>query len=300
MGSESAGIDRRQFLARAGVLGAASVLPSLIPGRIAAALSRADPVLDALSPVLQQVSRDTISGLVAFVVPGPDPYSTAQGVTTSEPGGIDAKGADFLLDALDHFFPLPDEVLRPVVQALGTALSDTKPGLLPPNLLNVPVDLVHQLDDALGTLLRSNDTVPLSIVVALFLNFLATMVQSSSLVGPFPASPFANLSSAEKAEAFRTLEQDTASVVARVDANLSEPARQTLSGVLAFLAGALLEFAAFGSYSEWSAFDPATRAVNGVPVGWRLSGYLSETGFVPVNGWDEFLGYFENRTQVSG
>jgi hypothetical protein len=35
-------------------------------------------------------------------------------------------------------------------------------------------------------------------------------------------------------------------------------------------------------------------------VGWRLSGYLSETGFVPVNGWDEFLGYFENRTQVSG
>ena len=63
MGSESAGIDRRQFLARVGVLGAASVLPPLIPGRIAAALVEIpDPVLDAaLSPVLQQVSRVTRS-----------------------------------------------------------------------------------------------------------------------------------------------------------------------------------------------------------------------------------------------
>ena len=101
MGSESAGIDRRQFLARAGVLGAASVLPSLVPGRIAAALSRSDPVLDALSPVLQQVSRDTISGLVAFVVPGPDPYSTTQGVTTSEPGGIDASRRMMMTPSVD-------------------------------------------------------------------------------------------------------------------------------------------------------------------------------------------------------
>jgi hypothetical protein len=299
MGGQSAGIDRRQFLARAGVLGAAAMLPVWVPSRVAA-LVRSDPAFDALSPVLQQVSRDTISGLVAFVVPGPDAYSRAQGVTTPEPGGIDAKGTDFLLDALDHFFPLPDEVLRPVVQALGTAISDTKPGLLPPNLLRVPLDLVHQLDDALGAVLRSDSTVPLSIVVALFLNFLATIVRPSSLAGPFPASPFANLSSAEKANAFRTLEQDTATVVAKIDANLSEPGKQTLSGVLAFLAGALLEFAAFGPYSEWSAFDASTRSVNGVPVGWRLSSYLAEVGFVPVNGWDEFLGYFQGRSQVSG
>lgn len=299
MGCESHGIDRRQFIAGAGVLGAATMLPGWLPARVSA-LGRSDPVLDALSPLLQQVARDTIGGLVAFVVPGPDAYSRAQGVTTPEPGGIDAKGTDFLLDALDDFFPLPDEVLRPVVQALGTAISDAEPGLLPPLLLQVPLDLVHQLDDALGALLSSEGTVPLSIVVALFLNFLATMVQPSSLAGPFLASPFANLPSAKKAEAFRTLEQDTATVVAKVDANLSEPARQTLSGVLAFLAGALLEFAAFGPYSEWSAFDANTRTVNGVPVGWRLSNYLAEVGFVPVNGWNEFRGYFQGRTEVSG
>jgi len=207
-------------------------------------------------------------------------------VTTSEPGGIDAKGADFLLDALDHFFPLPTRCSGPSCRRSDrNQRHEARPPA--PSLLNVPVDLVHQLDDTLGTLLRSNDTVPLSIVVALFLNFLATMVQSSSLVGPFPASPFANLSSAKKAEAFRTLEQDTASVVARVDTNLSEPARQTLSGVLAFLAGAL-------SSSPLSARTPNGARSIRHPGRQRRPGGLAplrlsvRDRLCPVNGWDEF------------
>jgi hypothetical protein len=75
--------------------------------------------------------------------------------------------------------------------------------------------------------------------------------------------------------------------------------KESLSGLLAFLAGALLEFAAFGSYSEFGAFNPATRTLTGVPVGWRTSNYLVDTNFVPDEGWNEFLGYFDNEKQAS-
>jgi hypothetical protein len=130
------------------------------------------------------------------------------------------------------------------------------------------------------------------------LNFLATLVNPDSIVGPF-TSPFANLSFDQKIAAFRLVEEDATSVVALLDTNLPEPLKESLSGLLAFLPGALLEFAAFGIYGEFSAFDPQTRQLVGVPVGWQLSNYLAGANFTPVEGWNEFKGYLGGRTSAS-
>lgn len=49
--------------------------------------------------------RDTFNGLLAFVVPGADDYSVAQGVSMPEPGGVDAGATDVLLATLDGTVP---------------------------------------------------------------------------------------------------------------------------------------------------------------------------------------------------
>lgn len=287
------GLDRRQFLARMGVLGAATVVgwrPT------AAGASTPEPV----GGLLREVARDTINGLVAFVVPGPDLYSLRQGVTTAEAGGVDADTTDFMLDALDSFVPLHDQLVGPLVRSLATGLSDGAartgtPLVLPRRLTGLLDNTVHTLDEALAPLLTNDVTLPISEVIALLLNTMATWVDPTSVAGPFPTAPFANLSFANKAEAFRRMEEDTTEVAATLDRDLPEPLRGSLAGLLSFVPGALLEFVAFGTYSEWSTADRATRQLSGVPVGWRLSGYLDETGYRPVEGWDDLQGYYAGR-----
>jgi hypothetical protein len=187
-----------------------------------------------------------------------------------------------------------------LVQALATGLSDKVP-LLPAGLtlnLSGPLELTTALDQVLAGLVGLNGSVPLSEMVALLLNFLASTVDPAAITGTF-LSPFSNLTFAQKARVFELLEVDSVSVAQMVDGNLPEPLKDSLSGLLAFLAGALLEFSAFGSYCEFGAFDPTTRQLTGVPVGWRTSNYLVDTNFVPVEGWDEFQGYIGNIRQVS-
>lgn len=291
-------LGRRQFLARAGVLGAVVAAGGWSLPR-ARAQSLEDAV-DALAPVLRELAHDTISGIVAFVVPGPDAYSVAQGVQTAEAGGIDARGAEFLMHALDSFLPLPDEALRPLAAALATGVVDVAGSTPLDPLLDLALEVTGEIDAALSDLLHNDATAPLSLVIALLLNGVATLVDPAAVAGPFPSSPFANLPFDGKAEVFRMLEEDSVAVAASIDAALPEPLRQSLSGLIAFVAGALLEFAAFGSYGEWGAFDHDARELTGVPVGWALSGYLAETGFRPVEGWDELLGYYQDRREVEG
>ena len=84
---------RRAFLLRTGVIGAAIALvdvPSLVEARPAGA---AAPSLSDLAPVFDALSLDTMNGLVAFVVPGPDAYSVAQGAADLTPGGVAAARA---------------------------------------------------------------------------------------------------------------------------------------------------------------------------------------------------------------
>ena len=85
-----------------------------------------------------------------------------------------------------------------------------------------------------------------------------------------------------------------------IDSKLSEPLKDSISGLLEFLAGALVEFVAFGSFSEFGVFDAATGTLTATPVGWTLTQYLAlAPNNRPVEGWDEFKGYLDGETVAS-
>ncbi|MFJ9389615.1 hypothetical protein ACIRON_12385 [Nocardioides sp. NPDC101246] len=242
--------------------------------------------------MLAKLARDTLNGLVVFVVPGQDAYSRAQGTPRAEAGAIEADAAGFLIESLDNFVPFPDQIVAPVASALATGLADVPLPL--GDLPQLPLTQLIQLDDAVRRLLRNDSTIPLSVVVALLLNTLATRVNPLSTNGVF-LSPFARLSFEEKAKAFALLEEGDAALISTIDDQLPQPLRGTASGVLEFIAGALLEFSAFGAFSEWSTFDKEKRWVTETPVGWKLAGY--DPG--GMNGWDDFKGYYQGREEVS-
>lgn len=284
-------VSRRAFLARIGVLGAtAGVGGRLLLGGAASGAPAQVP--DALRQLLAELARDTLDGLTTFVVPGPDPYSRAQGTPRSEPGALEAGATDFMIEALDNFVPFPQQLARPVAAALSTGLSDL--GIeLPGDLLDLLPLPIDTLDEALARLLDGDDAIPLSLVVALLLNLVATQVNPLAVSGPF-VSPFARLSFAEKAQAFALIEGPDADLVALLDTELPEPLRASVSGLLRFVGGALLEFPAFGAYNERAVFDPGSRTLTGTPVGWTLTGYGGVS-----DGWDELIGYYQDRTEVS-
>ena len=91
-------------------------------------------------------------------------------------------------------------------------------------------------------------------LVALLLNFVATLVDPTAVHGDF-LSPFSRLSFAEKTKAFALLETEAADVAAAIDGDLTEPVQDSISGLIEFLAGALVEFAGFGCFSEFGTFD---------------------------------------------
>lgn len=101
MAGSGSGISRRVLLERAGLAGAGlafAQLPGFLSGR--------GWLEDAYAQSPDQV-RETLDALVAFVVPGPDAYSVAQGQSTKEPGGIEAGGTELLIELLDRFVGLP-------------------------------------------------------------------------------------------------------------------------------------------------------------------------------------------------
>ena len=70
-------LSRRQFFTRAGAVGVSLTAAVALPG----AMSKVRVYANSLPPV-----RDTINGVLSFVVPGNDPYSRAQGMATDRPG----------------------------------------------------------------------------------------------------------------------------------------------------------------------------------------------------------------------
>ncbi|HET7503955.1 MAG TPA: hypothetical protein VFK02_23195 [Kofleriaceae bacterium] len=298
-------LSRRSFLARIGVLGASTVLLPQCAGPEATGTAESELTLDAvvalLRPVLAELSRDTLNGFLAFIVPGRDAYSTAQGTPRGEPGGIEAGGTDFFIANLDRFLPFPDEIIRPAASALVTALHDL-PLPITGNLLGLlggilgpPRVTIGLVDDAVQFIVANNATAPLSLPVSLLLNYVATVVDPLALSGAF-LSPFARLSFGQKAHALEMLETSQAGLVSLLDDHVPQPLKSSVSGLLRFLGGALHEFAAFGSFGESPRFDPISRSLNGRPVGWQLTGFLpdDETG----DGWDGLLGYYQGRTEV--
>ena len=89
-------VSRRRFVrqAVAAVGGIAAVPPVL--ERLG--------ILDRVLAAGPDLTHDTINGLVAFVIPGPDAYSVAQGLSTPEPGGIDGGATDAYIHALNLDF----------------------------------------------------------------------------------------------------------------------------------------------------------------------------------------------------
>src|SRR5262245_24796857 len=112
---------RRTFLAQAGRLAAA-----------AAALGVGARVVEvsamAAATAEEDLLRDTLNGFVAFVTPGPDEYSVAQGVSTSEPGGLDAHATDFLIAALNLSAPFVASFASQVAGILNDIASRINPG----------------------------------------------------------------------------------------------------------------------------------------------------------------------------
>jgi hypothetical protein len=291
-------VSRRQFLFRTGTLGAAAYA-ALSPS-LAWASNPVGPLLGKVAgPALQTLARDTISGLIVFQVPGGDRYSQAQGVTSSRPGGIEGGGPDLLMHSLDYFLPVPDSYAQALAASFETAVSDIP---IPADLLGLLGRLggrfAGQMDDALRYVLSTDGAVPLSLPIALMLNFLATSVNPASVAGKIPASPFASLTFAQKGEVFRRFEQADPELVGTLDAGAPQPLKGSISGLLRFVAGALLEFASFTSYTEHPVFDPATRTLSARPVGWDLANYMPGRT-ASVDGWDELKGYFEGRRSVS-
>jgi len=91
-------LSRRAFLARAALVSAAAaVAPSLLHIKTAQAAVLPDAVV-----------IDAINGVLAFVVPGADPYSVQQGVTRPEPGAIEANATFPLMFGLNTAGLAPD------------------------------------------------------------------------------------------------------------------------------------------------------------------------------------------------
>ena len=73
------------------------------------------------------VVKQTMNGLVAFVVPGRDRYSLAQGTKTKTPGGIEAGATAALIRTLDHFLPSDP----PLATTAATILNEVAANVAP-------------------------------------------------------------------------------------------------------------------------------------------------------------------------
>jgi hypothetical protein len=63
--------------------------------------------------------HDTFNGLLAFIVPGPDEYSVAQGVSAAEAGGVDEGVTDILIATLDETTPFLPQFSATVASVLN-------------------------------------------------------------------------------------------------------------------------------------------------------------------------------------
>jgi hypothetical protein len=120
MADRSMVVSRRGFLGNALLAGAATAVvqaQGFLAGRGWLA------VAEAATPDLL---HDTFNGLLAFIVPGPDPYSRHQGVSTPEPGGVDAGAIDVLIATLDEttpFLPQFSAIVAATLNGLAQAVN---------------------------------------------------------------------------------------------------------------------------------------------------------------------------------
>lgn len=242
-------LSRRQFLAR---FGGTAITAAALAGM--PELLRLQGWYDQAAAQEADVVLDTFNGLAAFVWPGDDEYSQAQGEATDGPGAVAANAGRHIADALDQFVPAPD-----------------------------------------GPGLANDQTLPLSAGIAGAINAVALTVNPAGTGAALP-SPFARLAFADKAETWRRLEEETRALDS---SGLPEPLTHS-AGVVQFVFGVLPGFVQFFAFSEIDVWDPATRTLTARPVGWEHARYLEGRGTGPVEGWDDFQGYYQGRRAVAG
>jgi len=93
-------LSRRELLERASALAGGAVLLAGLPDAL-----RIRGWLQDASAAAPNIVEETVNGLVAFVVPGRDRYSVAQGMKNAEAGGIEAGVTSALIETLDRFLP---------------------------------------------------------------------------------------------------------------------------------------------------------------------------------------------------
>lgn len=291
--------SRRELLLRSGVLGAGAMVAGLWPREAPADVPPLlEPLLEKVAePAIDLLGRDTYSGLAAFAVPGPDRYSRVQGVTSASPGGVEARAPELIEHTLDFYIAWPDAYLHALAAAFHEGVSEVRiPSELLTGVLLALETVGATIDDALKVVLSNDLTVPAALPLGLLMNFAATQVRPSSVLGP-TSSPFANLSWREKGLAFERIERADPELVELIDGNAPQPLRNEASGLLRFAGGTLLELAGFAAYTEWAVFDRATGRARSRPLGWDLSNYMPGRT-TPADGWPEFLGYFQGRRET--
>jgi len=122
------GVSRRGFLGNMALLSAA------------ATLARATDLLtsrgwaQAAAATTPDLLHDTFNGLLAFVVPGPDAYSVAQGASTVEAGGVDMGVTDLLIATLDESTPFLPQFSATVAAILNGLAQVVNPSAVGPFL----------------------------------------------------------------------------------------------------------------------------------------------------------------------
>lgn len=186
----------------------------------------------------------------------------------------EAEAADLVLDGFNGLaaFVVPGNDRYSRQQRLSTG----RPG----GVDNGAARIVRRtLDAAIPVPLGEVDVpVPGALAYALLLKAYAINVNALSAVGPF-ANPFANLTWTQKREA-----------LIRLDA--APPLERTQ---ITFAGNALITLAAFGAYTEGTAYNRQERRLTRQPVGWQLSTYQGVS-----DGHADFLGYYQGRTEVTG
>jgi len=121
-------LSRRTFLGQAGQLAAALVLIQ------ASGIVSERGWIELAYAAQLDIVRDTLSGLIAFIVPGPDAYSVAQEVSTPEPGGLDAGIMEVLIESFDQSQPSPPPASAVVATVLNDFAQQVNPALSGPFL----------------------------------------------------------------------------------------------------------------------------------------------------------------------
>lgn len=296
-GAGEVSLERRNFIVRSGMAAAvAAVAPTLMLTSQDAEAGLLAPT-EVIKAVFDALTKDTFAGVAAFMVPGNDSYSLDQGeFYLFQQGALESDTDDFMIEIFNSIMEVPDTVAADLMVAITDALDEVS-GPLPVGVaaLLSPLEqwVMRRLEEHINKLVDQNENIPLAHVFALLLNVMASQV--NPWAPGLKISPFSRLSWTEKAEVFKKFETELPDLLSSIASRLTGEMNEQIATLIRFAAGTTLQLSAFASYSEWHTYDSENRVLLGRPHGWNMSNYLPNG---PVEGWDDFIGYYQGRTSV--